>query len=397
MLTDKKKGGSRKPQHSLGLFIFVILSFLYGCGRSHTDISFSSKISSYAVGKHTIRYSYKYPYLAIITRKVFERSIKGKYNFTHYLTIVKLPDFDTVFIKNKLNLEWFELWKIKNDTIFGFMGDGIPRRGPVWEYFKNIRMVKIVPGKGIVHDTVLFVANGQMGGTKHMWIVSNGKMEYLMFDYDFKLHLIDISNLKYIGNIKERSLFLKNLEFKGSRMFISVVGSKIPGHGNDLYEGVVRVDRMRLIDLKPVFVDSIRNVYGVVAFGDKNNFLFTAGDGMFAHHIYAYYKGQYKIIFSFPDNTIPFITGGPLNSYGVFLATLGKPLSFYSEKAVIGLVYKDELLSINNLPLPDSITFIYPPRYYALAKNGGVFILDVFSKYWNTDSIFLIYPRTFTY
>ncbi len=399
MHSNSAENRPKSPSIRLGLFIMknklaltiIIFSVVAACKRKNpqTNTFKITRIASYPVGKHTLRFSYKYPYLAFITREVYNKKIDG-YNFSHALTIVKLPGFDTVFVLKEVNLEWFELWKINNDTIMGFIGDGLPEKGPAWEYFKNIRFVKILPGKGILYDTILFVANGKMGGTKHMQIVSNGKKDYLMFDYDFQLHLLEISGLKYLGHTKERSLCLRMLDFKNHKMYVSVVGSRLAGHGNDLYAGNVNIDNMKVEDLLPVFEDSVRNVYGVAGFYDRNHFVFTAGDGVFAHHVYTYYKGKSKLVFSFPDNTIPFIAGGQVGKYGVFLITLGRPLSFYSYKASVGVVFKGQLIFLDSIPLPDSITFIYPPRFYSLDKDNGLFILDLFSKRWPVDSLLMI-------
>lgn len=369
---------------------FIVLFILAGCNGYRENYYFKvDGISIYPVGKHTVRYSYKYPYLSLITREVYKNKKIKVYNFSHVLTIVKLPKFDTIFSLKKINLEWFLIWKVKFDTIFGFMGDGVPEKGPVWEYYKNIKLVKILPSKGIVYDTLLFVANGKMGGIKHMKILENGETEYLMFDYDFHAHLIELPSLKYLGYTREWSLYLEPLYFSKDNLFVSIVGARLPGHGNDLYIGKINIKNMKVEKLMPVFLDSIRNVYGVVGFSDKNNFVFTAGDGTFAHHIYAYYKKRYRLVFSFYENTIPFITGTRIGKCNVFVASLGHPSSFYTYKVFLGVVKEDSLISLNEIKLQDKADFIYPPLLEKDGKNGAL-LFSVYNKDQQTDNLYII-------
>lgn len=370
--------------------LFILSILIFGCGSKNKENTFRiENVISYPVGKHTLRYSYNNSYLSLITRKVYKKKIDG-YNFSHVLNIVKLPDFDTVFTFKKINLEWFELWKIKADTIMGFMGDGVPDKGPIWEYFKNIRFVKIVPKKGIVYDSVIFVARGKMGGVQRMMIVGNSSNQYLMFHYDFQLHLIELPSLEYLGHTKKRTLFLSPIYLVKDKMFISIVGSQLPGHSNDLYLGVVDIKEMKVTKMIPVFEDSIRNVYGVVGFSNKDNFMFTAGDGMFAHHIYAFYKGKYKLVFSFTENTIPFLSGGCIDGCNIFVVNLGHLSSFHSYRTMIGQIDKDSLLALQEVSLPPNVDFIYPPSLYPINKNRAALIISVFNREWSSDTLYFI-------
>ena len=372
------------------LFFPIVLFATIGCNSQKKTYHFKlDSINTYDVGKHTIRYSYKYPYLSFITRAVYKKKKVKGYNFEHILTIVELPGFDTVYTLKKVNLEWFEIWKIDKDTIFGFMGDGVPQKGPVWEYFKDIRFVKILPTQGLVYDTLLFKANGQMGGIRHMEIISNKEKDYLMFYYDLRVHLIELPSLRYLGHTQEITLYPKSIYFNKNKLFVSIVDSRLAGHSNDLYIGEVNINNMQIEKMYPIFLDSVRNVYGVVGFSDKNNFIFTAGDGMFAHHIYAFYKKRYRVIFSFPDNTIPFITGGRIEHCNVFAASLGHPSSYYTYKIAFGILNRDSLVSLKELPLKGKADFIYPAKFYKY-KNKVILIFDVYNKKQKYDKLYII-------